>query len=292
MGRIQDFYNNYQETLRFVGINIDPRIILFATFIFTIVAAFVGFFVDVTLAVLLPILIIDMGVGIPYYLRDKKVSAIEERLPDVLHHMGTTLKTGGTIEVALREVTKVDYGPITAGAKEMLREISAGKTFEESFSDFALKSHSKLMQRAAVIIIAARKSGGALLETLSAMAEDIRALYRLKRERRTKTFLQFLFITVAGTLIAPFVFGIVKSVLQILVQIGGKATPEVIALVASFDLLFKTYIVVEAALSTLAAVQVREGAFSKAVIYIPVSAVIAYLIYIAVASQFLRLIGG
>jgi predicted acyltransferase (DUF342 family) len=97
---------------------------------------------------------------------------------------------------------------------------------------------------------------------------------------------------VAGTLIAPFVFGIVKSVLQILVQIGGNVTADTISLVAEFDLLFKAYIIIEAALSTLAAVQVREGAFSKAVIYIPVSVIVSYVIYLVVASQFLALIGG
>jgi len=247
---------------------------------------------DITLSILLALLVLDLGFGLPFYLASQKIKKIEEKLPDVLHHMGTTLKTGGTIEVALREVSRVEYGPITKGVKNMLREINEGKNFEEAFSSFAISSRSELMQRAAIIIIAARKSGGALLETLTAMAEDIRALYRLKRERTTKTFLQFLFILVAGCIIAPFVFGIVKSVLEILIQVGGGSTPESLAVVVQFDFLFKAYVILESGLSILGAVQVREGNISKAAIYIPIGVIISYVIYVAVAASFLRLIGG
>lgn len=286
-------YQKFKDTVKFAEMGMDPRALLMLTIVLTIVAVVVGWFLfDITLSILFALLVLDLGLGLPFYLASQKVKKIEEKLPDVLHHMGTTLKTGGTVEVALREVSRIKYGPITDGVKKMLRQISEGKTFEEAFSDFALESRSELMQRAAIIIIAARKSGGALLETLTAMAEDIRALYRLKRERTTKTFLQFLFILVAGCLVAPFVFGIVKSVLEILVQVGGEATPEVLAIVGQFDFLFKAYVILESGLSILGAVQVREGNISKAVIYIPIGILVSYIIYVSVAASFLTLIGG
>lgn len=286
-------YKKFKDTVKFAEMRIDPKALLILTIVFTIVAVVVGWFLfDITLSILLALLVLDLGFGLPFYLASQKIKKIEEKLPDVLHHMGTTLKTGGTIEVALREVSRVEYGPITKGVKNMLREINEGKNFEEAFSSFAISSRSELMQRAAIIIIAARKSGGALLETLTAMAEDIRALYRLKRERTTKTFLQFLFILVAGCIIAPFVFGIVKSVLEILIQVGGGSTPESLAVVVQFDFLFKAYVILESGLSILGAVQVREGNISKAAIYIPIGVIISYVIYVAVAASFLRLIGG
>lgn len=285
-------YKKYVETLKFSGIKIPPQLMIILTIIFAVALAFVGILFDITLGILLPFLALDIGFGLPFYLADKKITQIEASLPDVLHHMGTTLKTGGTIEVALREVSRIEYGPITKNIKDMLRKINEGKTFEDAFSDFALESRSELLQRVAVIIISARKSGGALVETLSAMAEDIRALYRLKRERKTKTFLQFLFIIVAGTLIAPFVFGIVKSVLEILIKIGGEATVETLRIVGEFDFLFKLYVIFESALAVLGAVQVREGGFSKAVMYIPIAVLVSYIIYVFISASFLSLIGA
>ena len=292
MEKARQLWLKYVDICEFAEIKYDPKHIIIGTIVGIFVGFFVGNIFDFTSGLLLAILAFDLGVGMPFYLADRKVAAIEERLPDVLHHIGTTLKTGGTIEVALNEVSRIDYGPITLGLKTMLREINEGKIFEDAFRDFAAQSRSELMKKAAIIIIAARKAGGGLLDTLTAMAEDIRALYRLKRERRTKTFMQFLFILVAGVLVAPFVFGIVKSVLQILVAVGGSNTPETIALVAQFDFLFKTYLILAAALTMASAYQVREGTMLKAVMYIPIGMMITYLIYLFIASSFLSLIGG
>jgi pilus assembly protein TadC len=290
---ISNIYRNYKEIVEFVGIKIPPNILLILMAAAVVVAFLVGAMFDLTLAILLSVLFFDIGLGLPFYLADRKVDSIESRLPDVLHHIGTTLKTGGTIEVALREVSRINYGPITDGLKTMLREINEGKTFEDAFSDFALISRSTLLKKCAVIIIAARRAGGGLLDTLVAMAEDVRALHRLKRERKTKTFMQFLFIIVAGCFIAPFIFGIVKSVLEILMKVGGTvAIAEASELLKSFDFLFKSYLIIASALTILCAVQVREGAASKSIVYIPIGVLVTYIIYIVVSSTFLTMLGG
>jgi len=284
----------YEETVEFAGIKLPGKVLAFLTIMSAVGVSFVTLFFDPMLSVLMAILLIDIGFGLPFFLAEAKIAKIERRLPDVLHHIGTTLKTGGTIEAALKEVSRIDYGPITVGVKQMLKRINEGQTFEEAFSEFALNSRSKLLKKAAVIIIAAKKSGGALVETLSAMAEDFRALYRLERERKTKTFMQFLFIITAGCFVAPFVFGIVKSVLGILLQVGGSTAmyAETVRIVSQFDFLFKAYLMLESALSMMGAVQVREGKLSKAVIYIPIGMLASYVIYVLTSSVFLSFLMG
>ena len=285
----------YEDAVQFSGMKINAKLLLLLTIIATIISVFIPLilpFVDFTITILLVLLVLDVGIGLPFYLKDKKIAKIESELPDVLHHIAITIKTGGTVETALKEASKVNYGPITLGLKKMLLQINEGKTFEEAFTNFSLESHSKLLEKAAIIIVAARKAGGGLLETLTSMAEDFRSLYRLQRERESKTFLQFLFIIVAGVFIAPFVFGIVKSVLQILVQVGGESTAATTALVTKFDTLFKVYLILQAALSSVGAFQVREGRISKAITFIPLAAIISYGIYLVVASQFIALLGA
>ena len=289
---LKNIFERYADAVEFSGIRLDAKILLVLTFVGMILGIVIGYFTDPALAILLPLIAIDLGLGLPFYYSNRKVEKIESKLPDVLHHMGTTLKTGGTIEVALREVSKIDYGPISFGLREMIREMSEGKTFEQSFTDFAVDSRSRLLEKAAIIIVAARISGGSLVDTLTAMSDDFRAVYRLERERRSKTFLQYLFIMVSGVLIAPLVFGIVKSVLQILVQVGGDASSESGELVSRFDTLFKFYLIVQAALAVIGAVQVREGKLSRAVIVIPFALLITYLIYVSVAGSFLGLLGA
>lgn len=279
----RNLYQKYADAVEFADIKINPVIIIILTFIGVIIAGLTAFFIDPTLSFLIALLILDLGLGYPFFKAQTKIDLIESRLPDVLHHMGTTLKTGGTVETALKEASRINYGPLTVGLKEMLRQMNEGKTFEEAFSSFSLRSKSLLLQKAAIIIIAARKSGGALLETLSAMAEDFRALYRLERERKTKTFMQFLFIIVSGCLVAPFVFGIVKSVLSILVTVGGETTAETTSMVANFSTLFKVYLILQSALAVIGAVQIRDGKFSKAVLYVPIGVILAYVIYVFIS---------
>ncbi|MEM3411992.1 MAG: type II secretion system F family protein [archaeon] len=288
---ISELLAKYEDAVEYADIKINPKFLLFGGIAIALILLFSLYFVDPTLGFLLFVLVLDLSIGGPFYLVQRKIANIESRLPDVLHHIGTTLKTGGTIETALTEVSKANYGPITSGVKDMLKEMYEGKPFETAFSDFATRSKSEMLQRAAVIIIAAKKAGGSLLDTLTALADDIRALYRLKRERKTKTFMQFLFILVAGAGVAPFVFGIVKSVLQILVGMGGEMTQETFSMVAQFDTLFKFYVIVSAALTTAGAVQVREGDLSKGVVLIPIAMLGAYLIYVFVASLFISMLG-
>ncbi|MEM4222274.1 MAG: type II secretion system F family protein [archaeon] len=288
---ISELLAKYEDAVEYADIKINPKFLLFGGIAIALILLFSLYFVDPTLGFLLFVLVLDLSIGGPFYLVQRKIANIESRLPDVLHHIGTTLKTGGTIETALTEVSKANYGPITSGVKDMLKEMYEGKPFETAFSDFATKSKSEMLQRAAVIIIAAKKAGGSLLDTLTALADDIRALYRLKRERKTKTFMQFLFILVAGAGVAPFVFGIVKSVLQILVGMGGEMTQETFSMVSQFDTLFKFYVIVSAALTTAGAVQVREGDLSKGVVLIPIAMLGAYLIYVFVASLFISMLG-
>ncbi len=291
MTSIRGAWENYKETVAFAGIEIKPIYLILLTLVLAIGGFILGQFIDLTLGFLLAIVFIDLGFGLPSFIAKRKIEKIEKSLPDVLHHMSTTLKTGGTVETALREVSRMKYGPITTGLKKMLREIKEGSTFEKSLTKFAKESRSKLLKRTSTIIIAARRSGGGLVDTLTAMSSDIRAIRRLKSERKTKTLLQFLFIITTGCIIAPFVFGVVKSVLSVLIRVGGPAAGAS-GLVTRFDFLFKTYLIIESALSTLGAVQVRDGKMSKAVLYIPILTLVTYVIYMVIASQFLAILGG
>lgn len=286
----------YEDSLEFIGWKIPAVMLILLSVVVSVVAFVAGFFLgaDLPLVFLVSLLVADLGLGLPLYIANKKVGAIEKRLPDVLHHLSITLKTGGTIETALKETGRIDYGPITVGLREMLRQINEGKTFEDAFRDYALKSRSEMLEKVAIIIIAARRAGGGLLDTLAALAEDIRSVYRLRQERRSKTLMQFMFIIVAGSFVAPFVFGILRSVIQVLAKVGTSAADPTLAigLTNQFDLMFKGFLIIESALTTFGAVQVREGKITSAVIVAPITILISYLLYSVVGGSFMGLLIG
>jgi len=287
------FLADYKEAARFARIKFPPTFMLAFAFLLSIIALAAAYFIlaDVTLGILIALLVIDLFVGLPFYLADKKIRDLEKDLPDVMHHLATTLKTGGTVESALKEVLRFEYGAISKGLKQVINQINEGKRFEDAFMNFAKESKSEMLQKAAVIILAARKAGGGLVGTLTAMAEDMREVYRLRKDREDKTFLQFLFIVVAGSIITPFIFGILRTVLEILFTVSAQLQTTETNLLGQFEFLFKTYIIIGSSLTTLAAVQVKEGKMSRGIVLIPLLAAIAYGIYIGTSLLFGMMVG-
>lgn len=285
------FLSEYKKAVQFSGLKIRPVAFISIMIVLAIVSVILSYmFFDVVFGVVIAVLVLNIGLGLPFYIADKKVDSIEQKLPDVLHHISTTLKTGETVERALKEVTKIDYGAITDGLKDMLREMNEGKPFEDAFKNYALMSRSDMLQKSAIIIVAAKNAGGGLVETLIAMSNEIREIYRLKQERKSKTFMQFLFILVAGSIVAPFIFGILKSVLLILLKLN-VTSPAASGLVSNFDIMFKLYLVIASALTTLGAIQVKDGRLTKGMLLVPIMVVISYIIYVFSDILFASFIG-
>ncbi len=274
-------YQSYRNAVRYVNPALEADFVIGVAFFASAVAlVYAGLFIDIVLGGLLAILIFDLSLGYPMFIREKRIRSIEETLPDVMSHMSTSLRAGGTIESALKEVAGYGYGPISEDLRRMLRELSEGKTFEEAFLDFAERTESVLVQRSVNVIVSAKRTGGGLVDALSSISDDMRGNLRLLKERRAKTMVQVLFIIVAGNFVAPFIFGLVAGIIVFLANIGGEGQAP-----AVFDTLlfyFKGYLIVSALFSSMAASLIREGTITKTVIYAPILLIISYVIFVFV----------
>ena len=83
-------------------------------------------------------------------------------------------------------------------------------------------------------------------------------------------------------------------VLEILLQsaVDEATKAQSVILLNSFDTTFKLYLVIETAFNTVGAVLIRTGQFTKSIPYLPFTMLISYVIYTAVSTTFLSLIGG
>jgi len=275
------FYEDYCKAARSVFKDTEPDIILTAALMLSsIVIMFAGLYFDLMLSALLAVVIFDLAVGYPIYKWEKRKSDIEKALPDVLSNISTTLKSGGTIDIALRDVSTSNYGPITFELKKMLREIKEGKTFEEAFTSFGERSDSRIVRRSVYIIISAKRTGGGLVAALASIADDLRENARLVEERKTRTTAQVMFIIIAANFVAPFIFGIVSGLILFLGSIGGEIPPL-------FDTLlfyFKGYLIISAIFSAFAASLIKDGKITSAVVYTPILLLVTYTIFMVVSS--------
>ncbi len=274
-------YSDYRKAVGFMT-PVEPDFYLVGSlFAAALALTYVGLFIDLMLGALIAVLIFDVALGYPLYKRTQRITLIEKSLPDVLSHMSTTLRAGGTIESALKEVSRSGYGPITEELKTMMREMSEGKTFDIAFNEFGIRTESLDVMRSVNVIVSARRTGGGLVNALSSIAEDMRENGRLRLERQSRTMTQVLFIVVAACFVAPFIFGLVSGIVLFLGRIGGGETPPLFDTMLFY---FQGYLVLSAIFAGLAASMIKEGNIAKSVIYAPILLIITYVIFVGVNS--------
>ncbi|HLC45730.1 MAG TPA: hypothetical protein VJI67_02555, partial [archaeon] len=86
----ESFSEKYNRYLKKSGINIEARTWLAIAVVLSLFTfAVVGFFA-VDFGFVLATLLLDAMLGVPYYVALRKVSALEEDLPDAMRQMATT----------------------------------------------------------------------------------------------------------------------------------------------------------------------------------------------------------
>jgi flagellar protein FlaJ len=270
-------YSAYVNAIRDINPEIDPEIfLLLGVFVSAVLILYLGIFYDILLGFLVAVVVMDLILGYPLHKSQSKVAKVEQKLPDVLMHLATTLRAGGTIESGLKEVAGGRYGDISKEMRRMLLQMKEGKTFEEAFNEFADRSGSDIVRKTADVIVSAKRSGGGMATALTSIADDIREMYRLKKERIAKTTTSTLFIIIAADFVAPLIFGLVTGIMVFLSSVSGES---VTPMFQSIIFYFKIYLAISAVFSALAASIIREGNVGKASLYAPFLLLLTYLIY-------------
>ena len=257
--------------------------------LFFVLATIVGgilFFIDQRIAFLAFAIILDLGLGIPYFTYHKHIEEIERYWPDSLRLIADTMKSGSSFEYSLREASSADFGPLSIEYNEVIRRLEMGDTMATALNHMATRIESKIIKRTITLIQECLKTGAQLSDVLNEIATDTKNMYRIKKERETKTMLQTIFIFAAGALIAPFIFGLTNVITTFLTDVAknsGVASADAlvvsVATQKSMALLLDIYVLLEVAAAAVIVGLMREGKFAKAIIMFPVMVTIAMLVY-------------
>lgn len=161
-------------------------------------------------------------ISIPKVIADKRKKAIVEVLPDVLHHMSVSMRTGLVLEAVIQEIAEADYGPLSEEFQQVIFELKKGLPTKEALVAFALRMESKEIERAIRLLLEGVESGGPIADVLDEVSEDIRAVRLVKRERKSMTAQQVSFLALASIVAAPFVIGVVAILPQIMTSATGE----------------------------------------------------------------------
>ncbi len=267
----------------------------FAAFMFIVSFALP---VSPLMALVLFLVMVDGLLGYPYLLAMRRIDSIEAALPDALKQMADTLKAGGTYEFAFREIATSEYGPLSKEMGNVLRKMEEGENLENSMNAFAANIESTLVKRTIAIIIDSIKAGAGLADVLDEIADDVRAMHRIAKERIVATTLQVIFIVAAGSIIAPAIIGLISTVLTLFTNTAaglGLTRAELAAAINTNNfilLLLQLYLIIEVTASGAMISLTREGKAGKSIIYIPILLLMAFTSYYIAAFVSSTIIGG
>jgi flagellar protein FlaJ len=235
--------------------------------------------------VLIFIVLLDLMIGYPYWKGLSRVDEIERNLADALKQMADILRAGGTYEFALREISLGEFGPLNDEIAKVLRKLEEGESFEKAMRTLPEEVDSRLVDRTITVIIDAIKAGAGLADVLEDISEDVRESNRVETERKSRTLMQTLFMIATGSIVAPYIFGVISALIVMFTQSasGFEISPAQVAqsIVAGDQiiLLLQIYIFIAVLASSVMIALMREGKISKAIIYFPVLLFVAFLIF-------------
>ncbi|PSG97174.1 hypothetical protein BRD56_06870 [Thermoplasmatales archaeon SW_10_69_26] len=168
-----------------------------------------------------------IGIGPAGYIRNrenKRIKAIDQRLPEFLRDLAESQRTGMTLTQAVITASEGNYGALTPEIEKMAAQIEWGVSFEDALQSFAQRVDTPLVQRTVSLVIEASTAGGNVKDVLEAAAEDAREIQMIHSERRSGMQIYVMIIYIA--------FAVFLGVIGVL---NVKFMPEVAKAVAGAE---------------------------------------------------------
>ncbi len=279
----------YEKILERNNIRLSPVAWIVTAILFGLVAGVLValLFDNYVFAAVAVIAVGDIIISAPIYRENKRTELIEKHFPSALREMSDILKSGGTYEYALREITLIDYGPLTKELQKVLRRLEDGANFEDALLSINENVDSSLIRKVITIIIDSVRAGAGLSEVLDEISEDARNLYKMQQERKAKTTMQVLFIVAAGSMIAPAIFGLVNTLISFLVSVSTstgivESAKEIADAIASGEIIYNVllfYLFFESVISSFIIAYMRDKDATKGLLYFPIFVFVGFIIF-------------
>ena len=184
-------YSLLGEKAQKAAIAFTPKQLIIVMFVLAAVA-FVGLTIGTATEPPVRILLsIGIGVGAVYFWvsskANKRISMIEEQLPDAIELMVRSLRVGHPFSSAIQIVAKEVKDPLGSEFGMIADENAYGRDVGEALKELAERLDMQDLRFLAVAVTIQQQSGGNLAEILAGLSKVIRARFRLFRRVKAIT---------------------------------------------------------------------------------------------------------
>ncbi len=221
-----------------------------------------------------------------FFLMERRVDAIEQTTPDFLRQIASLLRAGIGIETALEDISKQGGGPLNDELKRAVIEIKIGSTFDDALLSMGERLKSKTLDRTFRMILEGKRVGGSLSDVIETVAEDLRAVLALKRERKANVMMSVMFLIIAAVIAAPFALGMIM-IYSGFIESLGKVNP----LLGAATISASGYIIIHSIIAGLLIGIVLYGSARKGVKFSLILAPVAFGIFYMIKTFGMMFIG-
>lgn len=221
-----------------------------------------------------------------FFSMERRVDTIEQTTPDFLRQIASLLRAGVGIETALEDISKQGGGPLNDELKRAVIEIKIGSSFEDALLSMGERLKSKTLDRTFRMILEGKRVGGSLSDVIETVAEDLRAVLALKRERKANVMMSVMFLVIAAVIAAPFAMGMIM-IYSNFIESLGKTNP----LLDAATLSASGYIIIHSIIAGLLIGIVLYGSARKGIKYALILVPVAYGLFYLIKTFGMLLIG-
>jgi len=214
-----------------------------------------------------------------FFMMERRVDAIEQGTPDFLRQISSLLRSGVGVETAMEDISKHGKGPLIDELKRAVIEIKIGSTFEDALIGMSERLKSKTLDRTFRMIIEGRRVGGSLADVIETVAEDLRAVLALQRERKANVMMSVMFLLISAIIAAPFALGMIMTYSTFIESLGKPNT-----LLGAAETGATGYIIIHSIIAGLLMGIVLYGSAKKGVKFALALVPVAYGIFFVVRT--------
>lgn len=153
------------------------------------------------------------------YYGKKRALQIEEMLPEALQLIAANIRADLPIHKALLSAARPEFGLLADEIAQLGNDILAGKPLDTAFTDFSKRVHSPTITRIAKLMEEGLRTGHDIAGMMEQVAYDMRAFRILEEEAKANIGSYVLFIFLAVLLVAPLLYAISISFVEMSDQI-------------------------------------------------------------------------
>ncbi len=142
--------------------------------------------------------------------RQKRIRAIEKRLPDFLRDVAEAGRFGMTLAEAVVVAAHGRYGVLTPEIKRMAAQIDWGVPATDALRLFSERVKTPLVERVVSIIVKASDAGGEVADVLTMVSHDAKEVQLTEDERRINmsTYIAVIYISFAVFIVTIWILGV------------------------------------------------------------------------------------